>query len=255
MRHTLSVRVRALMTVVVLLAGVLPLTGCNGMTDEEFLDLAKAKLLEFLSQNSEDAEEPEDGPVNLALTYPVGRSPRVFVTGWVFGVSCTATDADGDSVDLSQEVTWSGTGTFTPTTGARSRPTFAGEGTNTITLSVEYEGKTYTRDFAIEAVSSATYARQGDVAKCAADSHGGPADPLTVVGPIISGSPNVFIDGRPAARQGDAGIHAACSGENSYTISGGDPEVLINGRPAAKIGSETRHCGGVGSIIQGGSGG
>lgn len=71
------------------------------------------------------------------------------------------------------------------------------------------------------------------------------------VGPITTGSPNVFVNGRPAARVGDIGVHAACCGPNTFKIISGDSQVLINGRPAAKIGSQTNHCGGVGSIVGG----
>ena len=136
-----------------------------------------------------------------------------------------------------------------------SRPSFGAPGANTIELSIEVGGKTHRQEFAVSAVSPAGYAAVGDQAKCDADSHGCPADPHTVVGPIVSGSPNVFVGGKPAARVGDVGVHAACCGPNRFEIVGGDGSVMINGRPAAKIGSETRHCGGTGSIITGSTGG
>ncbi len=249
-RPTLK-RIGSVLLACLLLSSTLMLAGCEGMSDEEFLEMAKQKILEFLSQNSDDAEEPETGPVQIALTYPIGRSPKVFVTGWLFGAAASATDEDGDTVDLTEQVTWSGSGAFEPAVGDTSRPTFGGPGGNTITLSVVYKGKTYKRSFSIEAVSNEGYAKLGDLALCRADSHGSPADPLEVRGPIISGSPSVLIDGKPAARKGDRGIHAACAGPNTFEITGGDPGVLINGRPAAKIGSETKHCGGTGQIVRG----
>ncbi|MDP2183004.1 MAG: PAAR domain-containing protein [Actinomycetota bacterium] len=221
MTRRILVRFGSILLAGLLLSSALLLTGCNGMSDEDFLEMAKEKLLEYLEQQSEDAENPESGPVQLALTFPVGRSPKVFVSGWVFGATCTATDKEGDTVDLADQVKWSGSGSFEPETGTRVRPTFDGPGGNTITLSVVYQGKTYKRTFNIEAVSTAGYARVGDLAKCTADNHGSPADPVPVQGPIISGSPNVFIDGKPAARKGDRGVHAGCAGPNTFEITGG----------------------------------
>ena len=57
------------------------------------------------------------------------------------------------------------------------------------------------------------------------------------------------VDGLPAARVGDTGIHAAWCGNSTFTIASGDPSVLIDGRPAAMVGSQTNHCGGTGSIV------
>jgi len=46
---------------------------------------------------------------------------------------------------------------------------------------------------------------------------------------IATGSPNVLINGSPAARLGDVTTHPC-------TITTGSPTVLINGQPAARIG-------------------
>lgn len=243
-------RVGSILLAGMLLCSTLLLAGCDGMSDEEFLDMAKQKLLEFLNKDAEDTDTGTDGPVQIALTFPVGKSPKVFVSGWVFGASASAKNKDGDTVDLSDQVQWSGSGSFEPTTGNRSRPTFDGPGGNTITLSVVWEGKTYKRTFNVEAVSTDGYAHKGDLAKCNADSHGSPGDPLPVIGPITTGSPNVFIDGVPAARVGDVGVHSACAGPNTFEIVEGDSSVLINGRAAARVGDKTQHCGGVGKIVR-----
>ncbi|MFT8947585.1 MAG: PAAR domain-containing protein [Acetobacter aceti] len=60
-----------------------------------------------------------------------------------------------------------------------------------------------------------------------------------VGGPIASGSPNVFINGRSAARVGDI---ATCNGPLDK-ISEGSASVFINGKPAARMGDRTEHGG------------
>jgi uncharacterized Zn-binding protein involved in type VI secretion len=225
---------------------IVPLCGCGYLSDPDILSQLKAWLADYNS-DQEDSEDGEGGAADgvlLRLTYPAGRSPNVFTTGWVFGASCTA-----DGEDYSDQVKWSGTGSFSPDTGTRSRPSFASEGSNTITLSVSVNDKIYSRKFNVTAVSPAGYACTGMMAECPADSHGGPSDPLRVMGPITSGSSHVFVNGKPAARAGDVGVHCACVGPNTFEIVGGDSSVLIDGKPAAKIGSTTKHCGGMGSII------
>lgn len=222
----------------------LALSGCAGYTDGMTLDEILAMLRKNAADGDADGDEEIAGPVKLALAYPAGRSPKVFTSGWVFGARCSA-----DDKDISDKVKWSGTGTFQPDTGSISRPTFSSEGGNTITLSVEVGGKTIQKSYTVTAVSPGSYAAVGSLAKCLADAHGCPACPHPTIGPIISGSPNVFVNGKPAARVGDRGVHSACCGPNTYEISGGDPEVLINGRAAAKMNSETRHCGGTGHIV------
>lgn len=60
------------------------------------------------------------------------------------------------------------------------------------------------------------------------------------VGPILMGSPNVYIGGMPAARQGDPLICANHPGPAS--IIEGSATVFINGKPAARMGDKT-NCG------------
>jgi uncharacterized Zn-binding protein involved in type VI secretion len=197
-------------------------------------------------KNSTDSDAGLTGPVALKLTYPAGRSPNVFTTGWEFGASCVA-----NGQDVSDTVKWTGSGDFSPAVGSLSRPSFTSTGSNSITLTATVAGKDYTKTYTVNAVSPAGYACVGMKAFCPADSHGAPGDPVPVVGPITSGSGHVLVDGRPAARVGDVGFHLACSGPNTFTIVSGDPSVLIDGRAAAKVGSTTQHCGGMGHIIEG----
>lgn len=181
--------------------------------------------------------------VQIQLTYPSGQSPKVFTTGWLFGAKATA-----DGKDITGEVQWSGTGTFAPAKGNLSRPSFAKPGTNTITLSVEHNGRRSSRSFVLTAVSPDGYAAVGDFVRCDADAHGCPACPHPVRGVISRASPNVLVNGKPAARKGDGGGHAACCGPNIFEIVEGDAAVLIDGKPAARKGDKTKHCGGAGVI-------
>jgi uncharacterized Zn-binding protein involved in type VI secretion len=93
--------------------------------------------------------------------------------------------------------------------------------------------------------------RLGDKAAIPADSHGCPGCPHLAMGPAVSGSPNVFINGRPALRVDDTGIHAACCGNNQWTAETGSQTVFINGMNCHRIGDFTSHCGGKGQLIEG----
>jgi uncharacterized Zn-binding protein involved in type VI secretion len=193
---------------------------------------------------------PSAQNIQLSLTYPAGKSPKVFTKGWVFGATCFVNPGTRGQVDESGNVRWKGTGTFTPDRGPLSRPAFNAPGTNRITLYVEKDGKIVgEKTFTVEAVDPQRYARVGGIAQCPHYAMGCPACPHDVRGPILSGSPNVFIDGLPAARVGDNGIHAGGCGPTSYVIKGGDPSVLIDGKPAARVGDPTNHGGGMGTII------
>lgn len=94
-------------------------------------------------------------------------------------------------------------------------------------------------------------ARIGDLSKCDADMHGCPICPHVVQGPAVTGSPNVSINGRPAVRVGDKGIHAVCCGPNTWNATMGSSTVLINNKPAHRKDDMDMHCGGVGKMIQG----
>ena len=83
---------------------------------------------------------------------------------------------------------------------------------------------------------------QGDMHTCPAHEGRRPHNG----GPILEGSPDVFIGGKPAARVGDK---VQCEVGGPDIIVEGAPMVLINGRPAAILGSKTAH----GGVIIGGS--
>src|SRR5690606_8670358 len=73
-----------------------------------------------------------------------------------------------------------------------------------------------------------------------------------VGGPIVSGSPNVFIAGVPVARMGDP---AVCAAGGMDVIAQGSPTVFVNGQPLACAGHITAQGGfivsGAGNVIVG----
>jgi uncharacterized Zn-binding protein involved in type VI secretion len=83
------------------------------------------------------------------------------------------------------------------------------------------------------------------------DAHGCPICPHPVIGPAVTGSPNVLVNNRPALRVGDQGIHAPCCGPNMWVAQAGSATVLINNMPAHRMGDMDMHCGGVGTLIEG----
>ncbi|MGD9680744.1 MAG: PAAR domain-containing protein [Candidatus Obscuribacterales bacterium] len=186
---------------------------------------------------------PSSSRVDFSLVSAVGKSPRVFTSGWPFEARCKV-----DGKDMSDQILWSGTGAFQPKKGRSSYPTFKREGENLIKLSIPVGEKTESRTFKVYAVSPSEYAYVGCLAKCDQDSHGCMSCPHVVEGLITTGSPKVLINNRPAARVGDIGTHLTCCGPGTFTIEGGDYNVLIDGRRAARFGDATRHCGGVGMI-------
>ncbi|MBX8498610.1 PAAR domain-containing protein [Pseudomonas lijiangensis] len=86
-------------------------------------------------------------------------------------------------------------------------------------------------------------ARVSDPTACPVSGHG--------TNPIAAGSGDVFFDGLPAARQGDA---SACGGAMVGDLA---TTVLINGKPAATVGSVGSHgnkvTAGSGTVIIGNS--
>lgn len=93
--------------------------------------------------------------------------------------------------------------------------------------------------------------RVGDASQIAADSHGCPACPHSCVGPAVSGSPDVNVNGIAAVRFQDAGVHSGCCGSNTWVAVNGSDAVFINGRPAHRVGDDDDHCGGAGQMIAG----
>ncbi len=94
-------------------------------------------------------------------------------------------------------------------------------------------------------------ARVSDIGNVDACAHGCPACPHPCKGPVVSGSPDVFVNSLPAARLGDPGMHMACCGSNTYTCNSGSGSVFINGKKAHRKGDDTKHCGGNGSMTSG----
>jgi uncharacterized Zn-binding protein involved in type VI secretion len=96
-------------------------------------------------------------------------------------------------------------------------------------------------------------ARLGDKAQIEADKHGCPGCPHPGVGPIVTGSANVKINGLPAGRADstDLGVHAVCCGPNIFQLDKGSPTVYVNDKPLARLGDKTTHCGGDGKVIEG----
>ena len=93
--------------------------------------------------------------------------------------------------------------------------------------------------------------RLGDCALVPADAHGKPCCAHTCVGPAVSGSPDVLVNGSAALRIGDPGVHAACCGPNIWAVAMGSTTVTINDISAARLTDLTAHCGGMGTLIQG----
>ncbi len=93
--------------------------------------------------------------------------------------------------------------------------------------------------------------RLGDKSQVPSDGHGCPACPHSCVGPAVGGSPNVFVNGKPALRVGDPGVHAACCGPNTWVARAGSSTVKINGLKAHRKDDADTHCGGNGKMIEG----
>ena len=56
--------------------------------------------------------------------------------------------------------------------------------------------------------------------------------------PLVEGSPNVYINGRPAGRVGDHYSAHGCVTHPGHqdVIAAGSSKVVINGKPAARVG-------------------
>jgi uncharacterized Zn-binding protein involved in type VI secretion len=93
--------------------------------------------------------------------------------------------------------------------------------------------------------------RVSDDAGCPSDSHGKDCCSHGVTGPAVEGSPDVIINGQPALRLGDPGVHSTCCGPNTWECVEGSATVFVNGRPKVRVGDATAHCGGAGKMIQG----
>lgn len=54
--------------------------------------------------------------------------------------------------------------------------------------------------------------------------------------PSIEGSPDVYINGKPALRKDDAYAVHSCKSSHGGKVANGSGSVYINGKPAARIG-------------------
>lgn len=70
--------------------------------------------------------------------------------------------------------------------------------------------------------------------------------------PLVEGSPNVYINGKPAGREGDHYSSHGCIVHSSHqdVIASGSSKVFINGKPAARKGDAVS----LGGTVQDGSG-
>lgn len=68
--------------------------------------------------------------------------------------------------------------------------------------------------------------------------------------PLVSGSPNVFVNGKPVGRIGDSYVTHSCPIHSPHTpqIAAGSSTVFVNGIPVSRIGDGV-NCGG--SVAQG----
>ena len=60
-----------------------------------------------------------------------------------------------------------------------------------------------------------------------------------------------MVNKRPALRVGDKGIHMACCNQNTWEATAGSGAVKINNKAAHRLGDQDKHCGGVGTLIDG----
>jgi len=95
-----------------------------------------------------------------------------------------------------------------------------------------------------------TVARLGDISHNPSDCHSCPACCHDVKGPAITGSPDVFLNGRGVLRaQGiDQGIHCCCCGANQWQTLQGSSDIYLDGLPLVRLMDQTKHCGGIGFI-------
>ncbi|MBA2540280.1 MAG: hypothetical protein H0V17_11635 [Deltaproteobacteria bacterium] len=88
--------------------------------------------------------------------------------------------------------------------------------------------------------------RLGDLSFVPVDAHGCPGCPHPCIGPAIMGSPDVMVNGLPAIRVSDPGIHAVCCGPNTWEAKAGSGTVFINNLKAHRMNDQDKHCGGMG---------
>jgi hypothetical protein len=60
-----------------------------------------------------------------------------------------------------------------------------------------------------------------------------------------------MVNGLPALRVDDKGIHAICCGSNMWSAKAGSATVFINGKAAFRQNDPSQHCGGSGKLVEG----
>ena len=94
--------------------------------------------------------------------------------------------------------------------------------------------------------------RLGDRSFVPSDFHGWCGHcPHECIGPAETGSPDVFVNKRPALRVTDTGKHVECCGPKTWVAVEGSPSVKINRLPAHREGDKDQHCGGPGYMVDG----
>jgi len=92
--------------------------------------------------------------------------------------------------------------------------------------------------------------RMGDQSYVPVDTHGKICCPHACIGPAYEGSPDVYVNGRPALRVTDSGVHAACCGPNTWVATEGSSVVLINNLESHRLFDADIHCGGPGFMVE-----
>ncbi len=86
-------------------------------------------------------------------------------------------------------------------------------------------------------------ARLTDLALQPGHCHGCPTGVHVVVGPTVTASGTVLINGLGALRLMDMGVHAACCGPNVYVTAMGSSKVFVENLAVVRLGDVTAHCG------------
>ena len=87
-------------------------------------------------------------------------------------------------------------------------------------------------------------ARLGDKAQCTGHSCKRQPPKHTVIGPAISGAAKTNINGKPALRVGDKGVHSSCAGKGTWVAFQvvGARNIFIEGKQPFAMGDLTKHC-------------
>jgi uncharacterized Zn-binding protein involved in type VI secretion len=93
--------------------------------------------------------------------------------------------------------------------------------------------------------------RVGDRSYVPADSHHQPCCSHACAGPALTGSPDIFVNGKAAVRVTDTGEHSHCCGANTWEAVQGSGSVIFNNLHTHRLGDKDQHCGGPGYMIDG----